>query len=278
MRSAPLGADAVRLVRSASRLLGRELILVDYLTGGQHATTLLATDGETEYVVRGFPAHDDSAVREAEILNRISALGGWVPRLIAVSDELRDPVIVTSRVAGTAPYRELPPAVIATEMAAALVRIHALDGSGLRPTPAEPPHGHSALGLRAQREWDCLDMRDPVLTHSDFWCGNALWEAGGLAGVVDWSGARRGPRGVDLAWCRQDLVLLGSPEAAGLFLEEYEQLRGRTISDIHAWDVQAAARAHDRVETWLPNYLGIGRTEMTSGILRQRLDAWNATL
>lgn len=267
-----------RALDTASDLMGRRLSLVTVLTGGQHATTLLATDGEAEFVVRAFPAHHDSAVREAEILGRISVLGAWVPQLIAVSEDLRDPVIVTSRVVGTAPDRELPPVVIATEMAAALVRIHALDGSGLRPTPAVPPHGHCALALRAQREWDRLDMRDPVLTHSDFWCGNALWEADRLTGVVDWSGAHSGPRGVDLAWCRQDLVLLGSPEAARLFLEEYERLLGRSIGDIHAWDVQAAARAHDRVETWLPNYLGIGRTDMTAQLLRERLDTWNATL
>lgn len=121
-------------------------------------------------------------------------------------------------------------------------------------------------------------MNEAVLTHSDFWCGNALWESERLTGVVDWSGARCGPRGVDVAWCRQDLVLLGSPEATEHFLTEYERLLGRPISDINAWDVQAAARAHDRVETWLPNYLGIGRTEITAELLRERLDAWNATL
>lgn len=242
-----------RALDTASELLGRKLSLLDVFTGGQHATTLLATDGDTELVVRAFPAQHDSAVREAEVLGRLSSLGAWAPQLIAVSSDLRDPVIVTSRVAGTAPDHDLPSEVIATEMAAALVRIHSLDGSGLRPTPAEPPQGRSALAIRAQREWGSLDMRDSVLTHSDFWCGNALWEADRLTGVVDWSGARSGPRGVDLAWCRQDLVLLGSPDAAGLFLAEYERLLGRSISDIHTWDVQAAARAHDRVETWLPN-------------------------
>ena len=34
----------------------------------------------------------------------------------------------------------------------------------------------------------------------------------------------------------------------------------------------------DRVETWLPDYLGIGLTEMTAELLRGRLDEWNATL
>lgn len=267
-----------RTLRTASDLVGRELSLIEVFAGGQHATTLLATDGDSEIVVRAFPPHHDAAGREAEILGRLSALGSWVPQLIAVSHELLDPVIVTSRVAGTVPDAELSPTTIATEMAAALVRIHELDGHGLRLTPAEPPQGQSALAVRAQQEWAHLDTRDPVLTHRDFWCGNALWEADRLTGVVDWSGARSGPRGVDLAWCRQDLVLLGSPDAAETFLEEYERLVGSTIDDIGAWDVQAAAQAHDRVETWLPNYLGIGRVNMTAELLRERLDAWNAKL
>lgn len=267
-----------RALDTASELMGRKMSLLDVFTGGQHATTLLATDDEGEFVVRAFPAYHDSAVREAEVLGRLSPLGPWVPQLIAVNDDLLNPVIVTSRVTGTFPDPDLSPPVIATEMAAALARIHTLDGSGLRPTPSEPPRGHSALAIRAQREWDGLDMSDPVLTHSDFWCGNALWETDRLTGVVDWSGARSGPRGVDLAWCRQDLVLLGSPDAAGLFLAEYERLLGRSISDIHTWDVQAAARAYDRVETWLPNYHGIGRTDMTAELLRKRLDDWNAKL
>lgn len=56
---------------------------------------------------------------------------------------------------------------------------------------------------------------------------------------------------------------LGSPEAAAVFLAAYEERLGRRIHDIRAWDVQAAALAHDRVETWLPNYHGIGLTDMT---------------
>lgn len=268
----------LRAMRSASSLLGRELTFLEEFTGGQHATTILTTDGESELVVRAFPAHHDAAVREAEILEILSALGVWVPHLVAASTELDNPVIVTSRIAGSTPLPDLSPMTMATEMAAALVHIHEIDGTGLRPTPAEPPRGHAPIIKRAQREWDRLDMNEAVLTHSDFWCGNALWEGERLTGVVDWSGAKCGPRGVDVAWCRQDLVLLGSPEAAELFLAEYERLLGRPISDINAWDVQAAARAHDRVETWLPNYLGIGRTDITAESLRERLDAWNAKL
>ena len=274
-------ADGSRLARalaSASALLGRELSFVEALAGGQHAVTAAARVGDEELVVRLFPVGHDAAIRETAVLDRLAPLGDLVPHLVAHSTDLHDPVIVTTRVPGSAPDPATPLTTIAREMAAALIRIHALDGTGLPPTPQSPPNGDSALAVRAQREWVSLDMTDPVLTHTDFWTGNALWARGRLTGIVDWSGASRGPRGVDLAWCRQDLVLLGSPEAAHILLDEYERLLGRRISDIGAWDVQAAARAHERVETWLPNYHGIGLTDMTAEDLRHRLDTWNARL
>ncbi|MBK0296215.1 phosphotransferase, partial [Bacillus sp. S34] len=66
------------------------------------------------------------------------------------------------------------------------------------------------VGFRVLREVDV----DRVLTHGDLWSGNTLWEGDRLTGIVDWSGAMSAPRGVDIAWCRQDLVLLGSTVAA----------------------------------------------------------------
>lgn len=263
---------------SASALLGRELSFTETLAGGQHALTVAVRDGDAELVVRKFPTGHDAAIRESAVLDRLAPLGDLVPRPIAHSADTNAPVIVTTRVPGTCPDPATPLTTIAREMAAALVRIHELDGAGLPQTPQSPPSGDSAIAVRAQKEWANLDRDKEVLTHTDFWAGNALWADGRLTGVVDWSGASRGPRGVDLAWCRQDLVLLGSAEAAAVFLDEYERLLGRRIHDIRAWDVQAAARAHDRVETWLPNYHGIGLTDMTAEDLRHRLDTWNAQL
>lgn len=267
-----------RALAAASALSGRELRFVETLAGGQHALTMAVHAGDAELVVRAFPAGHDAAIKEAAVLDRLSTLGGLVPRLIAHSADANGPVIVTTRVPGSPPDPATPLTTIAREMAAALVRIHELDGTGLPLTPQSPPPGDSAIAVRAQREWTNLDRDERVLTHTDFWAGNALWADGRLTGVVDWSGASRGPRGVDLAWCRQDLVLLGSPEAAADFLDAYERLLGRRIHDIRAWDVQAAARAHDRVETWLPNYHGIGLTDITAEDLRHRLDTWNAQL
>lgn len=272
------GWSPTEAVASASVLLGRHLELVGVLPGGQHAMTVRVTDGRTDFVVRGFPTGHDAAHREAEVLPRLTALGDFVPRLVAVDPHVEYPLVITTVVAGGAPDSALPIDVIAREMAAALVRIHKLSGAGLPAAPSNPPTGSSQIARRAQFEWATLDLSDPVLVHSDFWSGNALWKNDKLTGVVDWAGARQGPRGIDLAWCRQDLVLLGSTSAPDLFLAEYERGLGRPIDDIRAWDVQAAASAHERVETWLPNYHGIGRNDLTEAALRSRLDEWNAKL
>ena len=282
MMRVPTSQERAR--RSASTLLGRDLELLEVFTAGQHAFTLLASDGASEVVVRTFPSGDDAVARELAALERITALGPMVPHLVAGSADTEEPLIITTRVAGSTPDPHADLVAVAQQMAAALFSIHGLDGTGLPLAPLAPHTGESAIAHRAQQGFDRLDLRDRVLSHGDFWTGNALWvrdEATGapcLTGVVDWSGAKHAPRGFDLAWCRQDLVLLGSRAAAASFLAEYEARLGAAISDINDWDVQTAASAADRVETWLPNYHGIGLTEMTAEMLRSRLDEWNASL
>ena len=269
---------------AASRLLDRELELLEIFTAGQHALTLLAADGDSEVVVRTFPPGDDAVARELAALERIASLGPIVPHLIAASADGEEPLIITSKVAGTTPDPRADHFAVGRQMAAALFAIHGLDGTGLPLAPMAAPPGETAIARRAQQTFARLDLRERVLSHGDFWTGNALWvrdEATGaprLTGVVDWSGAKHAPRGFDLAWCRQDLVLLGSPAAAETFLAEYEARLGSPVSDMNDWDVQAAASAADRVETWLPNYHGIGLTDMTAELLRSRLDEWNASL
>ncbi|WP_052207469.1 phosphotransferase family protein [Sinomonas humi] len=266
------------LLAEASAQLGQRLVFSSFLEGGTHATSILASDGESDYVIRSFPGEPSTVLREVEILGRLHALGDLVPRHICHSVRAGWPFIVTTRVEGGHPDPQLSLRAIAHEMAAALARIHALPGSGLRPAPDGPPSGDSAVARMAREAWGSLDLKDRVLTHSDYWCGNALWSGEKLTGVVDWPGARHAPRGVDVAWCRLDLVLLGDPYSADMFSAEYQQLTGATIPDLSVWDLQAAASAYPRVEEWAPNYIGIGRTELGPELLRRRLEEWSAAL
>lgn len=268
---------APALVDGAALLLGRPLTLERELTGGQHARTVLVVDGGTRAVVRGFPRSDDAVTRERAVLHRTGPLGTLAPRLLAHGEVDGHPVIVTEAVPGAAPAPDLDPVVIGEQMGTVLAAIHRLDPAGLPDDARQPLLRAGRLATTAHEAWREVDL-DRVLTHGDFWSGNTVWQGDRLSGIVDWSGAMSAPRGVDVAWCRQDLVLLGSIAAADRFLAAYEAAAGRRVVDVHAWDVIAAARADTYVETWAPNYAGIGRDEVDGRLLRQRFDAWVGSL
>lgn len=264
-----------RLALEAGMLLGRALTPVRRLGGGQHAVTVLTVDeAGTQYVVRMFPPGDAAPAREVEVSARLEALGDLVPVLVEHDLDRVRPVLVTLYLPGAPPAPSLPLELLAAEMARALARIHTQKAETLRKAPGAPPAGNSDLADRARSEWVSLDTSELVLTHYDFWSGNTLWVGDTLTGVVDWSGARQAPRGVDIAWCRQDLVLLGSVEAADVFLAEYERQTQHVCRDVAAWDLQAAALAATSVEGWVENYSGVGRPHITRQVLRQRFDQW----
>jgi len=265
-------------IAETGRLLGRPVTFLRELPGGTHALTLLVEDGRSELVVRLFPQGDPAPRREQEVLSRVAPLGGIVPHLVAVSDDPGLPLIVMTRLPGAAPEPDLPLPVVATEMATALARIHRLPGDGLPVASCAPPDGDGPLTEAAGLDRVALASEPRMLAHSDFWCGNALWTDGQLTGVVDWSGAKSAPRGADLAWCRLDLVLMGSVEAADVFLAAYERSAGVRVERMAAWDLLAAARAERTVETWSPNYVGIGRVDLTPEALRERLTDWSRGL
>lgn len=100
-----------------------------------------------------------------------------------------------------------------------------------------------------------------------------------LTGVVDWCGAGHAPRGMDVAWCRLELVLLGSRPAADEFVREYQRVAGVVVTnDVAAWDRWAALRADPDVESWSVNYAGIGLVHLDGPELRRRLDGWTRQL
>jgi aminoglycoside phosphotransferase (APT) family kinase protein len=126
--------------------------------------------------------------------------------------------------------------------------------------------------------WSQIIGSPEVLTHSDYWSGNVVWRDGRLTGIVDWSGAGRGPRGFDLAWCRLDLVLLFDERIADAFLAAYEAARRQALGDVVLWDSWAIARSYDIVETWGPNYAPLGRDDLNERELRRRHSLWTTRL
>lgn len=202
------------------------------------------------------------------------------------------------------------------------------DASARHGAPAAPRHPLAGLrdGLAAARPGSGpaaealaghaarLARQPRVLTHSDYWSGNVLWQDGTLTGVVDWSGGCLAPRGYDIGWCRLDLALLHGPgddgdtrddtgdnpgdspgadavigtgavtgteirtrtgpAVADVFTAAYAEAAGEAPPDVPLWDLHTLARSHRTVETWVPNYAPLGRPDLTASELRRRHSAW----
>lgn len=265
------------IATAASELLGESAELLRVLPGGTHAETALILVAGRELVVRRYPPGDDAVANEIPVLERVSSLKALVPQLVAYQHGA-DPLIVTTKVDGGLPDPALPLNAIADAMAKALAQIHSISGAGLHRGRKALPQAETSIARAARRNPPRFDPSLDVLVHGDFWCGNAMWQGPQLTGLVDWSGGHSGARGLDVSWCRQDLVLLGDVEAADLFLEAYQRASGTEVVDLREWDLTAGAWADTVVETWAPNYTGIGRPDITPEKLRARLNAWNSAL
>jgi hypothetical protein len=83
----------------------------------------------------------------------------------------------------------------------------------------EPVAAHSARAaalLAWARSLDADVLPGDDLVHFDFHPGNVLVEGGRISGVVDWDGAGRGDRRLDLVTLRYDLELRAPALAADL--------------------------------------------------------------
>lgn len=229
------------------------------LRGGAHATTLAVRQGERDLVARWFPQGDPAVGRERAVLDVAPPLA---PGYVADGATPWGPVLVTTRLTGGPPPADAAPEDLAPAMGEALAAVHERDGAGLRVSSASTTPA----------------SKRTVLVHGDFWSGNLVWDGLRAVGVVDWTGACRGPAELDLAWARQDLVLLGSTEAARILLDAYERASGVRFGDVTAWDRWAVDRAAPQVSGWATNYAGIGRPDLTGRVLVERLQRFAAAL
>jgi hypothetical protein len=63
-----------------------------------------------------------------------------------------------------------------------------------------------------------------------------------------------------------------------VFLDSYETASNAALPDRQVWDLWAVARSHEQVESWVPNYRDLGRTDLTVTELRRRHTEWTEYL
>jgi aminoglycoside phosphotransferase (APT) family kinase protein len=282
-------AGALEQVR---RLAGSSATIdsVETLEGGQHAATWKVDTASPALtvVVRQFPVGDSAGASEARILQALDGLGGLAPVLLGSDLAARwskYPATLISWLDGEADIAPSDPDAWATQLGHALASVHASSGDLLSALPSvfeqssgsrEVLDGPVATQIRS--DWSQIAASPEVLTHRDYWSGNVVWRDGVLAGIVDWSGAARGPRGFDVGWCRLDLHLLFDERLADVFLAAYEDATGQRFADIGLWDRWAVARSHDIVESWAANYRPLGRADLDEDELRRRHSQWTSRL
>lgn len=247
------------------------------LMGGTHALTDVLRTVHGEVVARRFDPGDDAVVREQKVLDILSGLSGLAPQLLAGDPDgslTGSPSIVTTLVPGVPTLFPADPLEAAGQLGRALARVHAHPCPETLPDLLTAPRPTPGAADALRSGWPQAQTAPRVLTHRDFWTGNTLWVDEQLSGIVDWSGAGRGPRGQDLSWCRLDLVLLHGRAVADALVTAYEHWAGVRVHDLPWWDRYAATNAADGVEDWAPNYQDLGRHDLDGPTLRARLDAW----
>ncbi len=263
-------------LREVQRLAGASAVIrsVVKLEGGQHADTwkVDTANPALTVVVRQFPAGDPAAAHEQRVLHVLDGLGGLAPRPLG-----NGRWSLISWLDGHADITPADPEQWAEQLGHALATVHAVPVDRLAALPSVFDRSRALAGPLAttiRSRWTEITSPAEVLAHNDYWSGNVVWRDGALTGIVDWSGAARGPRGYDVGWCRLDLVLLFDERIADVFLAAYEH----PIGDIALWDGWAAARSHNTVESWVPNYAPLGRADLTQEELRRRHSRWTTRL
>ncbi len=266
------------------------ILAVARLEGGQHTDTWRVDTENPAFsvVVRQFPVADSAAALEQRVLRTLDGLGGLAPMLLGgdVNGQWsKHPTSLISWLDGQADITPIDPEGWARELGCALALVHAVTNERLvgLPSVLDRRGGSQAaldgpLAAEVRSRWSQVIASPEVLTHSDYWSGNVVWRDGRLTGIVDWSGGALGPRGFDLGWCRLDLVLLFDEHIADVFLAAYEAAIGQRVGETVFWDRWAAARSHDAVDSWAPNYAPLGRADLGPGELRRRHSRWTTRL
>jgi aminoglycoside phosphotransferase (APT) family kinase protein len=246
-----------------------------------HLVDARASDGSLfqivtrRYAIFGDYDRGEKARREFKTLQLLSAEGLPVPEPIYLDDTgelLGSPGIITRYMPGKLIMAEPYPAQWAESLAKTLARIHAVPMNASNSTFLLDANNEALWFMKSKDSmpkyirdhpkgsvlWQAildfvptLKRADPSLVHIDYWSGNILWDNGVISAVLDWEEAARGDPGIDVAYCRMDLILCGMSEAADRFLAAYENITGKPVVNLGLWELAAAVRPMDNPDGWI---------------------------
>ncbi len=292
--------------------VGERIVRTEVLHGGITAEmrrlTIGTQDGDTrDLVLRSFV--DPFRVRGAEgglngeagALSLLAGTGVSAPELVAVDPTAAHceyPSLLMTHLAGRTVLDDEGVETRVPLLARQLVAIHAL-------RPAERPRKYVALttadtvvtpkGADAAAWAAAIDViRKPAppyegrFLHRDFQPGNVLFDvppstpAGArITGVVDWAGACWGPADLDVAHCSTNLALLHGPAWGLRFAEAYEEAGGvlaAAACERLYWQVRDGLACSEEVQLVSQPWREAGRTELTTRVVEERLDAYVTAL
>jgi aminoglycoside phosphotransferase (APT) family kinase protein len=119
-----------------------------------------------------------------------------------------------------------------------------------------------------------IQQVEPALVHLDYWRGNVLWDQGQISAVVDWEEAAYGDPGIDVAYCRIEMVIMGMIREAEAFLSAYQSEMGHQVTNLGFWELAAAARPMIDLEGWITDRHKGERFRQLIADARERVDRW----
>ncbi|MER6026244.1 aminoglycoside phosphotransferase family protein [Streptomyces sp. NPDC001851] len=292
--------------------VGERIVRTEGLRGGITAEmrrlTIGTRDGGTrDLVLRTFvdPIYveraEDWLNREAGALTLLAGTDVPAPGLVAVDTNAAHceyPSLLMTHLAGRTVLDDEGLEARVPLLARQLVAVHAL-------RPAKRPQEYVALttadtvvvprGADAAAWAAATDViRNPAppyqgrFLHRDFQPGNVLFDVPppGLAGaritgVVDWAATSWGPPDLDVAHCSTNLALLHGPAWGLRFPDAYEEAGGvlaAAASERLYWRVRDGLACSEEVQVVARSWREAGRTELTTRVVEERLDAYVTAL
>ena len=296
-----------RHLEVGERVVGTE-VLHGGMTAEMRRLTIGTRDGGTrDLVLRSFvdpffvEHAEDWLDRETGALTLLPGTGVPAPGLVAVdrtAAHCEYPSLLMTHLAGRTVLDDEGLEARVPLLARQLVAIHAL-------RPAERPPGYVTLttadtvvtpkGADAEAWAAAIDViRRPVpsyegrFLHRDFHPGNVLFDVPStqpaearITGVVDWAATSWGPADLDVAHCSANLALLHGPAWGLRFAEAYEEAGGvpaAAASERLYWLVRDALAFSEEVRSVARPWREAGRTELTTRVVEERLDAYVTAL